>query len=1141
MRDSLLPDTSLNFLPDHGEVARHLARLDWHSTSIGPPEHWPQNLRTALSLCLSSRFPILLWWGEDFSILYNDAYIPFLGASKHPGALARPGQECWREIWPEIGPMLAGVYRSGQATWSYDQEFYFDRHLPREEVYVTFTYGPILATDGVTVQGIFCPCTETTEKIVSARRLEILRELGAQPPTAGPAATARRICDVLARNPRDVPFCLIYRCGDSAFELLSATGADGQARAAAHWPLEQVANTGEPQTVELASRALALPGGPWPDRAEWARILPIRWTADGSVSGIMVLGVSARRPLDGAYRDFFDLVAQHSASAIASAVAYEEEARRAEALAELDRAKTTFFSNVSHEFRTPLTLILGPLEQALVEPRASLGHETLELLFRNALRLQKLVNSLLDFSRIEGGGMVARLEPTDLARATLDHASAFRSAIEGAGLTLSVQCDALPEVYVDRDWYERIVLNLLSNAFKYTLRGAIDVTLRDGGNEVVLSVRDTGVGIEQADLARIFQRFQRGHSSAARSHEGSGIGLALVHELVKLQGGGITVESEPGVGSRFIVTLPKRQAPSAAGERSHEPGGPYEPGGPHQPGGPYAPGEPREPQGPRLGRAALQARQEASRWLANASPLSVSVATGDRPRILCVDDNADLREYLRGLLAQDYDLTIVADGQTALRDARQVPPDLVITDIMMPGMDGLTLLQALRSDARTRTVPVILLSARAGQEARVEGMDAGADDYLVKPFSPAELRARVGAHLRLSLLRQETQAALRDANERKDEFLAMLAHELRNPLAPLHNGLQLLLRARAGEADVRRIHEMLARQVSHIARLVDDLLDIARINSGKILLRKAPVDLVALLRNALEASRGVIDAAGHALSVTLPAEPVMAEADAVRLTQVVSNLLNNAAKYTDRGGHITLNGACDGRGKFVLSVRDNGRGIPVDMLTRVFEPFVQVDGRRGSGGLGVGLTLVARLVALHGGSVQAHSAGPGTGSEIVVRLPVQGGASQALPQTDGADTPGRAPGRILVVDDNPDSGDTTAMVLESFGAQVRIARNGAEALAMLVDFAPHVMLVDIGMPDIDGYEVARRVRAGPAGQDIALIAMTGWGQDEDRRRSQEAGFDHHLVKPVDFSVLERMLIALSQQRARAAEPGDRAR
>lgn len=1104
-------DPSLKFLPDQGEVARHLRQLDWDSTSIGPPALWPQNLRTALSLCLSSRFPILLWWGEDFSVLYNDAYVPFLGAHKHPAALGRPGQECWSEIWPEIGPMLAGVYRSGQATWSYDEEYYFDRHLPREEVYVTFTYGPILAADGVTVQGVFCPCTETTEKIVSARRLETLRELGAQPvPAAGPAATAGRICDVLARNPRDVPFCLIYRCGDPDFELLAATGVNAQSRPAAHWPLAAVAGNGEPQTVALASLGLALPGGPWPDLAAWARILPLRWTADGSVSGVMVLGVSARRPLDSAYRDFLDLVAQHSASAIASAVAYEQEARRAEVLAELDRAKTIFFSNVSHEFRTPLTLILGPLQQALAQPSAGLERETLELLLRNALRLQKLVNSLLDFSRIEGGGMVARLQPTDLARATQEHASAFRSAMEGAGLALSVQCDAVPTVLIDRDWYERIVLNLLSNAFKYTLRGSIDVALRDSGDEVVLSVRDTGVGIARSDLANIFQRFHRGQSPAARSHEGSGIGLALVRELVKLLGGAISVDSEPGVGSVFTVTLPKKQASAADGKVAHE---------------------------PVAGNATMQARQEASRWLANASPALASAGAANRPRILCADDNADLREYLRSLLAADYDVRIAADGATALRSARQDPPDLVITDIMMPGMDGLTLLQALRGDARTRTVPVILLSARAGQEARVEGLDAGADDYLVKPFSPAELQARVGAHLRLAMLRQETQAALRDANERKDEFLAMLAHELRNPLAPLHNGLHLLRHSEVDAAGTVRVHEMLARQVSHIARLVDDLLDIARINSGKILLRKAPVDLVELLRNALEASRGQIEAAGHTVSVTLPEQPVMMQADVVRLTQVVSNLLNNAAKYTDRGGHIVLKGTQDAAGEFILSVRDNGRGIPVDMLTRVFEPFVQVDGRRGSGGLGVGLTLVARLVALHGGSVRAASQGPGTGCEIVVRLPVQAASPRQVAPQGGQAAPRQKLGRILVVDDNTDSADTTAMVLQAFGAQVGVARDGRQALAMLDEFAPAVMLVDIGMPGMDGHEVARRVRSAPSGQGVVLIAMTGWGQDEDRRHSHEAGFDHHLVKPVDFPALEQLLVSLARRRQRRGPAG----
>lgn len=1088
-------DPSLNFLPKQGEASQHLRALDWGTSSIGAPQAWPETLRTSLSLCLSSRFPILIWWGSDLSILYNDAYIPFLGANKHPAALARPGKECWSEIWDSVGPMLESVMRTGEATWSYDAEYFFDRALPREEVYVTFTYGPILSADGLTTEGVFCPCTETTEKIVSARRLEMLRQLGEQgAPKPGAQGAAQRVCDVLAQGQRDVPFCLIYGCADGEPTLLASTGVPEAAQAPALWPLADT----EPQTIALAELGLTLPGGPWDDDAVWARVQPVRWTADGSISGVMVMGVSARRPLDAAYQSFLDLVAQHAAGAIANAVAHEEEARRIEALAELDRAKTAFFSNVSHEFRTPLTLILAPLEQALMESDGRIDKTSSELLFRNALRLQKLVNSLLDFSRIEGGAMAARAAPLDLAQLTADHASVFRSMIESAGLALNVHCDATRgPVQMDPDHYEKIVLNLLSNAFKYTRQGSIDVNLQDAGAQVVLTVRDTGLGISAADLPLIFQRFHRGETPTARSHEGSGIGLALVLELVKLHQGDITVDSEPGGGSVFTVTFPKSHCalPPVANA-----------------GDAAALRPPSE--------TARQHLQEMSRWRAAETPEPVHAPDGARARVLCADDNADLRDYIHSLLAPHYDVQMVPDGAAALRSAQQDPPDLVITDVMMPGMSGLSLLEALRDDERTRTVPVILLSARAGPEARVQGMEAGADDYLIKPFSPSELRARVAAHLRLSLLRKDVENTLRDAHARKDEFLAILAHELRNPLAPLHNGLHLLHRSGPFDDKTTRIHRMLDRQVNHIARLVDDLLDIARITNGKIQLQRAPVNLVAMLQHAVDACQPSINEAGHTLQVSMPEGPVMMDADEVRLTQVVSNLLNNASKYTERGGHIDLRATLEPDGCFQVSVRDNGRGIPASMLKKVFEPFVQVNGEGVASGLGIGLALVRRLAELHGGTVLARSAGLGAGSEFLLRLPVA--VASDAPATAAA-APDFALGRVLVVDDNRDSGDTSGMVLEAFGADVRVVRDGPAALALLPAFEPTVMLVDLGMPGMDGYEVARRVRQHLQGRPMLLIAMTGWGQDDDRRRSELAGFDHHLVKPVDFDALEKLL------------------
>ncbi|WP_241023116.1 ATP-binding protein [Paraburkholderia sp. Ac-20340] len=1301
------PDARFGFLPEHGEMARRVRSLDWTGTALGGPEQWSPSLRSALSLCLSSRFPIVIWWGSDYRILYNDAYIPFLGTSKHPHALGQSGRDCWSEIWPSIGPMLEGVTRKGKAIWSDDGQYFFDRDLPREEVYVTFTYGPILAADGHTVEGVFCPCTETTERVVSARRLETLRMLGVRAPdTTGIVAACEHVTGVLAQNRYDVPFAIVYRChasegadiGDTRFELLASTGLDTATAAhdAAAWPLADVLHTGHEVDVDLTARALAAPGGAWSEAAVAARILPLRWGGDASICGLIVLGLSPRRPLDRAYGTFLDLVAGQTGSAVANALAYEQERRRAEALAEIDLAKTAFFSNVSHEFRTPLTLILGPLEDALSEAAAAANaaaamtwpRERVEMLHRNALRLQKLVNSLLDFSRIEAGRVRASFAPTDLARFTTDLASVFRSAIESAGMQLTVDCPLLAEpVYVDHDMYEKIVLNLMSNAFKFTLDGEIEVKLRDAGQTVELAVRDTGTGIVEAQLPHIFERFHRIEGARARTHEGTGIGLALVLELVRQHGGSVSVDSTPGVGSTFTVTIPKGHAHLAPGhvnpsEVTPMPPAPATPASTRQ----YAeevlswlPAEaaqasptqsPTQPstQPPATTPTLLPGAIDAVQLHAALRPAGIAQAA-QRARIVWADDNADMRRYVERLLAPLYDVEAVQDGAAALTSVRRAPPALVLADVMMPGLDGFALLRSLRADAQTRAIPVILLSARAGEEARIEGMQAGADDYLVKPFSARELLARVDAHLMLArqrelvndtlrasekrlrtiieqlpagvgvmdmsgnwtlsntvmkrwmpqgipsmqvdqipywrawdargnpvapenwpgtrALRGETvmpglemrftettgephwmrssaaplrdgagrvvgacvvvqdvtqlksaEQALREADRRKDEFLATLAHELRNPLAPIRNGLHILRLADAGSAAAQRTHDMLERQLDHMVRLVDDLMEVSRITGGKIELRREAVELGKVLRQAIDTSRAQIDAAGHQLTVSLPPEPLTLHADPVRLAQIVANLLNNAAKYTDPGGQIWLTASCNESLEAVVSIRDNGVGIAAAMLPKVFDLFIQGERAertysRAQGGLGIGLTLVRSLVELHGGTVEARSEGPGRGSEFVVRLPMA-----AAPHGDSRDERPALPadtliGRsILIVDDNRDAADSLGVLLELLGADVRIVRDGPAALTMIETWQPDVVLLDIGMPGMDGYEVARRVRAHPESADLVLIALTGWGQDEDRRRSKEAGIDFHLVKPVDMRALHRLLMEAVGKRAK---------
>jgi CheY-like chemotaxis protein/two-component sensor histidine kinase len=371
------------------------------------------------------------------------------------------------------------------------------------------------------------------------------------------------------------------------------------------------------------------------------------------------------------------------------------------------------------------------------------------------------------------------------------------------------------------------------------------------------------------------------------------------------------------------------------------------------------------------------------------------------------------------------------------------------------------------------------------------------------------------------------EEALREADRRKDEFLATLAHELRNPLAPIRNSLHILRLAGQDGAAAQRVHEMMERQVSHMVRLVDDLLELSRISRGTSELQNEQITLSTIFGHALETSKPLIEAAGHSFEVHLPEAELVVNGDLIRLSQVFANLLNNAAKYTNAGGQITVTASRESR-EAVVSVRDTGIGIPPDMLARVFDMFSQVDNslRRRQDGLGIGLSLVRKLVLMHGGSVEARSPGEGLGSEFIVRLPLverDATESQGAPAPDSGASPTCAMHRILAVDDNKDSADSLGMMLRFLGADVQVAYDGPAALAAIRSYRPSVVLLDLGMPGMDGYEAARQIRADERNKDLMLIALTGWGQDEDRRGSEQAGFDHHLVKPVDLGALQTLL------------------
>jgi signal transduction histidine kinase/DNA-binding response OmpR family regulator len=1549
--------SSPDWLVGGGEMGALMRALDWEQTPLGPPESWSPTLKTMTRFMLVNRFPMLLWWGPQFCQLYNDAYRPILGA-KHPQFLGRPTEECWSEIWDILRPLIETPFNGGPATWMEDIQLELNRYGFTEETHFTIAYSPVPdETVASGIGGVLATVHEISEKVVGERRIVVLRDLGTR---AVEAKTAEEACTVaattLARHSKDVPFALLYLIDDDAkqMRLAGAAGIDAgtplspltiDLKSEQPWPLSITLRSETAQTVDdLAGRfGPSVPAGPWSDPPREAVVTLIRSNVARQPAGVLIAGISSRLRLDDSYMSFIELAATQISTAIANARAYEEERKRAEALAEIDRAKTAFFSNVSHEFRTPLTLMLGPLEDVIDEAFLPQDvHERLSLAHRNSLRLLKLVNTLLDFSRIEAGRIEAVYEPVDLPALTAELASNFRSAVERAGLTFTVDCDPVSEhVYVDHEMWEKIVLNLLSNAFKFTLTGEIKVELRQAGETVELSVSDTGTGIPAESLPHVFERFHRVKGARGRSYEGSGIGLALVQELVKLHGGNVRVQSEIDRGTTFTVSIPLGKAHLPA-ERIGA-----------------------ERQLPSTGLRGQTFVEEALRWL---QPTDGVTQTGDllvtplppsrtasRKKVLLADDNADMRDYVRRLLSSEYEVIEVENGAEALLAAHKHEPDLVLADVMMPELDGFGLLNALRADDRLHSTPVVMLSARAGEDSRVEGLEAGADDYLVKPFAARELLARVGSSLALAQMRNERRQAerdreraeaknlflvrlddairplddpeqitetaarilgrhlhvdrcayaniepdedtmyvtgnyrrvsnvkslvgkwrfsdfgpevlylmredkpfvvndvderipalndlseykmaqiqacicvplrkreklvaamavhmrtpriwttdeidlvrlvtarcwesierarvarelresetlyrafvtassdvvyrmspdwsemrqlegreliadteqpsgewlqkyiypddqervlsaihlaiqtrakfelehrvvrrdgtlgwtvsraipilddkgeihewlgtasdvtrrkeaeealreseekyrtalgsmdeglmiaevlfdktgkeaidylvletneafykhtglprgmvgktireivvgdevpwlgiygrvaltgeatrfeyeitveplvgwydifiqrigephqhrvavmfqnitkrkrveeeLRDQDRRKDEFLATLAHELRNPLAPMNNGLQLMRLAASNPATLEHARAMMERQLQQMKRLVDDLLDVSRVSRNKLELRKEFVELATVVNRATETSRPLIEAAEQELLVSLPDEPVLIDGDPVRLAQAFSNLLNNASKYSEKGSRIWFQAEQVGD-EIVVKVRDTGIGIPSDKLTTIFDIFMQVDRslERSQGGLGIGLTLVRQLVQMHGGSVEVRSDGPGRGSEFVVRLPVvivlkPSRQTKSVVQPADATTARR----ILVADDNLDSADSLAMMLEMLGHKVSSAHDGLEALETAKRSKPELIFMDLGMPRMNGYDAARLIRNSPECNGIVLVALTGWGQEEDRRRSLEAGFDHHIVKPIDFAVVEKLI------------------
>jgi signal transduction histidine kinase len=948
-----------------GEMGALMREHDWSQTPLGAIKTWSQSLRTVVGICLSSPVPHCVIWGRELILLYNDGYRSLIGDS-HPQAFGRPIQEN-TAFWHNFRPLLEGILQNGQPAYFANDLQRIEQNCPLKEA--QYFFSPIFDETGQAA-GIFhgaipaMPNSEpTTVQASGTEQLEEstfkqLQESEAKYRTLFDSIDeGYLLCDVIF-DKNEEPIDILYLEANPAAVRLAGRDFSGRR-------MREIDPNYEDYWYELIGR-VALTGESV--RAEHYAELHGRWF---DFYASKVGGPESRR--------------------VASVFQDTTDRKRAEV------AQQAFFSNISHEFRTPLTLLMGGIQAVLddsTHPPTSAARSHIELAQRNSLRLLKLVNTLLDFSRIAANRLEATYELTDLATFTAELASMFRSLVERASLRFVVDCPPLLEpVYVDRQMWEKIVFNLISNAFKFTFTGEITVRLHHIGDQVELVVQDSGIGIPSAEIPRLFERFHQVKGTQGRTFEGSGIGLSLVQELVKLHRGTVEVSSVEGEGSCFRVFIPTGCA--------------------------HLPAE-RIGASRKLVSAATGASpyvEEALRWLTEENestqvltsperteitfaPTYAHVPSSASSRILLVDDNADMRDYLKRLLSERWQIETAANGAIALEVIQQQLPDLVLADVMMPLLDGFQLLKTLRADPITQSIPIILLSARAGEEAMVEGLQAGADDYLIKPFSARELIARVETQLQMSRLRQELSA-----NRFKNEFLMTITHELQSPLATILGWARFLQTKSLAPDAMARALAAIERNATIEAKLVKNLLDVASILSGKLRLKSQVVDLASLVRNVTTIFREAAEAKRiHLVETISEGVPSNVFADGDRLKQAISSLLENAIKFTPEGGQVTIRLDRLNSGVQII-VSDTGIGIRSDFLTYVFERFTQaeVPSRHTPGGVGLGLAIARHIVELHHGMIEAASEGEGQGATFTVRLPLKN------PAQPNFDAPGLEP------------------------------------------------------------------------------------------------------------------------------------
>jgi CheY-like chemotaxis protein len=1168
-------DSRSDILLSCGSSGVLVTKVDWKNSSLGSIEQWPQSLFSAVVVGLKSRLPTCIFWGPESILFYNDSYIPMID-NNHPALGLKASI-----IQSDIGPILIQANRlviSGEmSTLIEDRALSCCRSGVIEECYVTISSSAIIDEKN-NIGGVIHTVIDTTKKIVDTRRINLLSDLSRATELTTKDEAIKLAIEVISKNPADVTFAVLYNHVEDASLLTLETYTTGidlsnnscpsfidlkAERREYFWPIQEAMKTGF-AIVNNLPQFVNIFGGKWPEPTIQAAVINIPKNNNSRSRGILIVGLSPRRPFDTDYKTFLMLVAKQISQSFVTTEIYEIQSKRNAELEEMDKAKTIFFTNVSHEFRTPLTLMLGPLADSINDTNDPLSPQQrgrLLMIQRNSIRLLKLVNSLLDFSRIQAGRAQAQFVPVNITKLTREISSSFEPLLEDAGLRFILKIEDIAEsIYLDKDMWEKIILNLLSNAFKFTKMGAITLSLKQIEDKVQLSVEDTGTGMPSHELPRLFERFHRIENSEGRSIEGSGIGLSMVQELVNIHVGTIHVESSLGIGSKFTITIPlgKSHLPQDKIKEIE-----------------YI--SERKSDNDNFSSGLNPIIMEARRWnpkkadhnnnQSKSPSINRSINTSKK-RILVVDDNPDMRSYIGGILSKYWDVESTVDGEEAFDSALNNPPSLILSDIMMPNLDGFGLMHKLRAHPNTKSVPIILLSARAGDNSVIEGLDMGADDYLVKTtFSEKELVARVNNHIELGKLRHELEkevekatTELREANNKLHDFIDMICHELRNPLQGISGSMEMvkdafvsiqsLWKSTIANNNIEEDSKLNLLMIAHLDKvkgyylniedcvihqktILDQVIFLTMLDAKKISLVPAAVEPVELLSDLIKIFEEQI--ANKSLQVNFkPAEGIKISIDIKYMKHILESLFGVLVTSSDPNSIITVQ-------QFVVSQEDqNLVALQNDLsstsqiqsendLGKQQSQINQYSNSHGTGQLynpsrNFVLAIINRLIVLLGGSSDEFSIRDNGFSFTVLAKRME-----ALTDADITNVvenltllaSNRKPTHmVLIAEDNVINQTLCRAILKKKGYQSITANNGVEAVDKFVPGKFDFILMDIAMPEMNGIEATKLIRNKEQEEGIedpvVIIGLSAYAQHDMITKASDAGMNDYISKPASF-------------------------